>query len=90
MVNTDLSMFAKANIEVLKDFIRWGISMFLAWFIPNGYAFIMAFFGDTNIQVSAETIFLLGLFFKYLDFWYHRYRKQKIDAPGKSLGIYGL
>lgn len=80
-----------AGVEVFKDFIRWCISFFLAWFVPNGLNFIMSFFMDKNIKVDESMVVLLIFFFKYLDYWYHRYRKMEHpELSGKSLGLFGV
>ena len=71
-----------ALFEVTKDFGRWAISFFIGWVLDNGYSFF------AGSRLDPQTIFFIGIGFKYLDFAWHKYRKDVgYDDPGKSLGI---
>lgn len=80
----------KALFEVLKDFARWVISYFLAWFVAHGFDFMISFFTAHHIVIGPIALMVLTTGFKYVDYYYHRYQKMLNPVPGEPQGIYKI
>ena len=90
-LNERAKYIVTAIIETAKDFGRWALSYFIAWFIPNGLAFVMDFSTRAHIVVPGTVVLALTIFFKYIDYAKHKAEKsQDSSQPGVSYGIFGF
>ncbi len=68
--------------EVVKDILRWAVSGGVGYFLDFGYSFF------TKSKLDPNVILVIGVIFKYADYYWHRYNKdtRNVEA-GKSMGI---
>lgn len=70
--------------EVLKDFGRWALSFFIGWVLENGYSFF------TKSKLDPQVVIVIGVLFKYADYYWHKYNKELKPRPStitESMGI---